>query len=189
MNEIVKIHETAVISKTAVIRGSGRLFIDAFVSIDDHVILDTGQGANGEIVLNPRTKIKAGSILRSYGGRMWIGTRTSIGEYCVIASHGGVSIGRECIFGPYVFVNAASHIIEGNEAFRFQGETAIGIIIKDGVWLGARCSVLDGVTIGARSVVGAHSLVLRNLPDDHVSLGQPAEPRRKIERSPHEGVR
>lgn len=120
---------------------------------------------------------------------MRIGDRTSIGEYSILASHGNLDVGSECMFGPYVFLNAASHIIDGPEPYRFQGEMALGIVVEDGVWLGARCSILDGVTVGERCVVGAHALVLDSLPPRSLAIGQPAYVQKKLGGTSNEGVR
>lgn len=158
--------------------GTGRIVIADFVEIHDGVHLDTGRG--GSITIGPRSKLKSGVILRAYGGALEIGRRTSIGEYSIIASHGGVAIGSNCMFGPYVFINAAEHIISGQDCYRFQGERAVGIVIEDGVWLGARVSVLDGVLIGARAVVGAHSLVVRDIAARALAVGTPTRTVRAI---------
>lgn len=189
MSSSVHIDATARLAGTVIIKGSGRLVIGPFAVVEDYVTLDLCSGAKSALIIGARSKIKTGSVLRTYGGRMEIGDRTSVGEFNMLAAHGGLTIGRQCMFGPYVFINAASHIIEGNEAFRFQGETARGVMIEDDVWLGARTSVLDGVRIGTRSVVGAHSLVLNDLPTRHVAFGQPARAQRTVERVSHEGVR
>ena len=113
---------------------------------------------------------------------MKIGPRTSIGEYNLLTAHGGLTVGADCMFGPYVFVNSASHIVDGSESFRFQGEMALGVSVGDNVWLGARSSVLDGVSIGSNCVVGAHSLVLKSLPSNVVAFGSPAQIQRTFER-------
>jgi acetyltransferase-like isoleucine patch superfamily enzyme len=182
------IHPDAKVSADVTILGTGRLIIEQFAVIESGVILDTGSSEGGRISIGSRAKIKSGSILRCYGGALDIGRRTSIGEFNLIASHGGVSIGSEGMFGPYVFINAASHIIEGTDHFRFLGETAIGISVGQGVWLGARSTVLDGVTIGDRSVIGAHSLVLDDVPSGYLAFGQPACIQRKIDRRDDEGI-
>lgn len=188
MNDRTVIDSTASVAGSVTIKGTGRLVIGPFAVVDEHVTLDLSSAPESQLLVGARSKIKTGAVLRTYGGRLEIGERTSVGEYNVLASHGGLTIGRHCIFGPYVFINAAAHIIEGADPYRFQGETARGIIIEDDVWLGARVSVLDGVTIGTRCVVGAHALVLSDLPARHVVFGQPAKPQRSIERMKHEDV-
>ena len=84
-----------------------------------------------------------------------------------------------CMFGPYVFVNAADHLTCGEDAYRFQGETTRGVVIEEGTWVGAKATILDGVHIGRRAVIGAHSLVNRDVADRSVAVGAPARIVRK----------
>ena len=183
------IHDSARLSPGASIVGNGRLEVGQFAVIEPGVTIDTGSSVDGLISIGSRSKIKTGSILKSYGGTLIVGRRTSIGEFNLIASHGDIKIGDECMFGPYVFLNAASHILDGNDQFRYLGETAVGISVGNGVWLGARSTILDGVSIGCRSVIGAHSLVLNDVPFGSLAFGEPARVQRKIDGNNHEGIR
>ena len=54
------------------------------------------------------------------------------------------------------------------------------VIIEDGAWIGARCMILKGVTIGARAVIGAGSVVTKSIPADVIAAGNPARVIRKI---------
>ena len=54
------------------------------------------------------------------------------------------------------------------------------IVIEDDVWIGAHCIVLKGVTIGARSIIGAGSVVTKSIPDDCVAAGNPCKVIRNI---------
>ncbi len=56
----------------------------------------------------------------------------------------------------------------------FQGGTSEGIIIEDNVWIGAGVIILDGVRIGANAVLGAGSVVTKDIPPDAVCVGVPA---------------
>lgn len=82
-----------------------------------------------------------------------------------------VNIGGDC-----KFYDSDMHSIEYH--YRMESpDTHIKsapIHIKEGAWIGAHCIILKGVTIGARSVVGAGSVVTRNVPDNEVWAGNPA---------------
>ena len=84
------------------------------------------------------------------------------------------------MFGPYVFVNAADHLKCAEEPYRFQGETTRGIVIGEGTWIGAKATILDGVHIGQRAVIGAHALVNRNVSDRSMAVGTPARTVRQV---------
>lgn len=169
-----------VISETASISPDVRFFGDGEIIIGDHVVIEsqtelhaTGKGL---IIVESRSKIKGSCYLKCYGGKIFLGHRATIGEFSIIAGHGDVEIGDYCMLAPYVMLNAASHILSGDEPYRFQGEITKGIRLHENVWLGARTTVLDGVTIGRNVVVGAHSLVNRDLADNLTVAGTPARP-------------
>ena len=109
---------------------------------------------------------------------------------------GLVEIGHHCQFGPYVSMNAGgssitvgnrvgiSHlttIFAGQHVFDDparpifeQGTTHEGVTIEDDCWIGAKSVILDGVTIGHGSVVGAGAVVTESLPPLSIAVGIPA---------------
>jgi acetyltransferase-like isoleucine patch superfamily enzyme len=141
--------------------------------LEDYVLLDSGMSRDALIVVEPRSKLKHGSVLRAYDGYVHIGKHTSIGEYSVLAGHGGLEVGDAVIIGGHCYLSAADHIYWGEGPIRFQGETARGIRVGEGAWLGARTVVLDGVKIGERCVVGAGSVVTKDLQADMICMGTP----------------
>ena len=171
------------ISDSAIVSSEVRFFGNGNIVIGDHVVVERGTELHvtggGIIELASRSKIKGRCYLKCYGGRVAIGHRTTIGEFSILAGHGGIEIGDFCMLAPYVMLNAASHILDGQEPYRFQGEKAMGIKLHNNVWLGARSTVLDGVSIGEGVVVGAHSLVNRDLAKKLTVVGSPARPIQK----------
>ena len=93
----------------------------------------------------------------------------SVGSYD-LAGHGGLVIDDAVIIGGHCYFTVADHRYG---AYRFQGETAVGIWIGRGAWFGARCVVLDGVTVGEGCVIGAGAVVTKNLRGNMVCLGAP----------------
>lgn len=164
---------TARVAPNAIMRGRGRVLLGEYVSIEDHVLMDTGQALDSTIEIGARSKVKYGAVLRTYDGAIRIGRRTSIGEYTVIAGHGGVEIGEAVIIAAHCSLSASEHIFSGDGAVRFQGETATGIRVCDGAWVGAGCAILDGVRIEEYAVIGAGSVVTRSLPADAICVGAP----------------
>ena len=59
-------------------------------------------------------------------------------------------------------------------AIREQGETRIGVTIEDGVWIGSRATILDGVTVGHNSIVAASCIVNKSVPPYSIVGGVPA---------------
>lgn len=144
--------------------------------------------ASGLTLLHPeRMKIGEGiSILRnsvlevcSPKGLLEIGNGVSIGEYCHLTAAGKVSIGDGVLFGRFVLITDNSH---GNtdtaEALRLpplerpviaSGDVTIG----DNVWLGDKVTVLPGVKIGNNSIIGANSVVTKDIPAYSIAAGNP----------------
>lgn|SRR3990167_2708521 len=116
----------------------------------------------------------------SINGFIKIGDNSFIMDYCVLHGHGGITIGNDVLIGPHTMIVAGSHIFENpNVLIRLQGEIYKGIVIEDDVWIGAHCSILDGVVIGEGSVIGANSLVNKSIPPYSVAYGNPCKIIRK----------
>jgi acetyltransferase-like isoleucine patch superfamily enzyme len=114
-------------------------------------------------------------MILSHGGDIVIGDDCSVNPYSILYGHGGLKIGDK--------VRIASHtvIIPGNHKFGRvdipifrQGVTMKGIVIDDDVWIGANCTILDGVSIGKGAVIGAGSVVTRDVEPFSVVAGVPA---------------
>lgn len=108
-----------------------------------------------------------------------IGSQSFINYGTSIAATKHVRIGRRCNIGTYVIMmDNDFHCIEPER--REQMPPSAPIILEDNVWLGARVVVLRGVTIGEGSVIGAGSVVVRDIPPRCVAAGVPARVIRKI---------
>jgi len=104
------------------------------------------------------------------GGTLEIGDRTFINYGVSISAHQSVRIGSSCLLGTYVNImdNAWHDIVD-----RRQVPPSRPVILEDRVWLGNRVIVLPGVTIGHDSVVGAGSVVTKDMPARCVAAGNP----------------
>jgi maltose O-acetyltransferase len=115
----------------------------------------------------------------NFGYRTRIGEGGFINSGAVLLDDGGITIGSHILIGPNVQLLTSGHPIEAAE--RMSAITlAKPIVIGDQVWIGGGAIVLGGVTIGDRSVVGAGSVVTRDVPADTVVAGNPARVLRAI---------
>lgn len=106
-------------------------------------------------------------------GTLEIGERSFINYGCSIAAQQLVRIGPRCNIGTYVIMmDNDFHRLEPER--RHEQPESAPIVLEENVWLGARVIVLRGVTIGAGSVVGAGSLVTRDIPPRSLAVGSPA---------------
>ncbi len=105
-----------------------------------------------------------------------IGKGTFIGPYVTIAGPGNVSIGNNCLIAAHSGIFANNHIYaDTTKPIGSQGVTCRGITIEDDCWLGSGVKVLDRVTIGHGSVIGAGSVVTKNIPPFSIAVGVPAK--------------
>jgi acetyltransferase-like isoleucine patch superfamily enzyme len=164
---------TAHVHETVVVRGCGEIEIGEFAVVEPHVTLDTGGSRAARITLGDRAKLKQGAVIRTYGGDISIGDRVSIGEYTVLAGHGGIAIGATTIVSAHCYLGASGHIFSGKVPIRFQGESARGIRLEQDVWVGAQVVIQDGVRIESGAVIGSGAVVTRSMPSSSICYGVP----------------
>jgi acetyltransferase-like isoleucine patch superfamily enzyme len=156
------------------------------VRLGKGVYLDQGvylHALPGGITIGDGTFIMHHAMLHVFNFRnlpraaITIGRNCFIGEFNVVRGQGGVYIGDDVYTGPMVQIVAVNHVYDDpNRPIREQGITARGITIEDDVWIGAGAAVLDGVTIGRGSVIGAGSIVASDIPSYSIAVGTPAKP-------------
>lgn len=107
----------------------------------------------------------------------YIGKNVSINRFVTIdASDGEITIGNDCMIGPYVLMRAADHRFDDlSQLVICQGHTSGKIIIEDNCWIAGHVTITRDVTIGSGSVIGANSVVTKNIPANSVAAGNPAK--------------
>ena len=115
--------------------------------------------------------------------RIRIGEGTFLNLGVQVAALGLVEIGAHCMFANGCFISDADHRFDDPtrpvpwQGFTSRGPTRIG----DNVWCGANVVITSGVTVGERCVIGANSVVTRDLPPHSIAVGAPARPLKTIE--------
>jgi maltose O-acetyltransferase len=114
-----------------------------------------------------------------YGSNITIGDNVFFNFNCVILDVMQVTIGSRSLFGPYVQIYTPLHQMNYKE--RASGlECGNFIKIGDDVWIGGGAVICPGVTIGDRTVIGAGSVVTRDVPSDVFAAGNPCRVIRKL---------
>ena len=90
-----------------------------------------------------------------------------------------MTIWDDCFIGPNVSIYTACHSTDPVER-NTRNEWARPVKIGDNVWIGGSVTILPGVTIGSNVTVGAGSVVVNDIPDNCVAVGNPARVVRKI---------
>ena len=114
-----------------------------------------------------------------YGSNITLGDNVYFNFNCVVLDVAPVTIGSNVLFGPGVQIYAATHPL--NAAVRRTGlEAGKPIVIGDDVWIGGGAILCPGIRIGSRTVIGAGSVVTRDIPDDAVAAGNPCRVLREL---------
>ena len=114
-----------------------------------------------------------------YGYNIHAGKDVFLNFNCVILDCARVSIGAYTQFGPHAQIYAATHPLPADDRRR-QLEYAKPVSIGEDCWIGGNVVICPGVTIGDRCVIGAGSVVTKDMPDDTVAAGNPAWPIRTL---------
>jgi len=109
-----------------------------------------------------------------YGFTTAVGDRSFINYGAVILDSAPVRIGNDCQIGPGVQILTATHPLDAATR-RARWESALPITIGDGAWLGAGVIVCPGVSIGEETVIGAGSVVTRDIPPRVLAAGNPCK--------------
>jgi len=115
-----------------------------------------------------------------YGYNLILGEKVFFNFNCVVLDVAQVQIGNRTLLGPNVQIYTASHPMDYQ--VRASGlEYAKPITIGEDVWIGGSAIICAGVTIGDRSVIGAGSVVTRDIPNDVFAAGNPCRVIRQLD--------
>lgn len=132
-------------------------------------------------------------LLGGVGDEVWIeppirfayGSKTKIGNHfyanfnLVVVDDISVTIGDYVMIAPNVTITATGHPVHPD--LRLNGDQfSFPVVIEDHVWIGSNVVILPGVTIGRNSVIGAGSIVTKDIPQDVVAAGNPCRILRPI---------
>jgi acetyltransferase-like isoleucine patch superfamily enzyme len=163
-----------VFGRGLVIRSPKRISLGERVMIDDGVVLDA-KGATSSIQLGNQILLGRQSILSCNEAQIRIGDFVSIGPFCFFACKSLIEIGSNVSIGSGAQLMAGGHAADDPDVPVIrQARTAKGITIHDGAWIGTGAIILDGVSVGHNSVVGAGAVVNKDVPPWTVVLGNPA---------------
>jgi len=152
-----------------------RIRVDSGCSIGRGCALRANSDAPVGVWLAADVCLKDGVLLNANQGRVEVHERSWLGPYCVVYGNAGVRIGRDTMIGAHTVITSVGHESHRlDEPMRTQPLVLAPIVIEDDVWIGAHCSILPGVTIGHGAIVGAGSVVTRDVAPYSIVTGVPA---------------
>jgi len=166
-----------ILGRNVTIRHAGNIHLGENVTIDDNCLIDArGAGERG-VVIEDGAIVNRGCTIQAKAGYVRIGTRTSIGANSVIVSQDGVDIGEAVLTAGDVSISTGLyHYGQRDLPVMDQGAYTKGPVhIGRHSWLGSSVTILDGVSLGEGVIIGAGSVVNKDLPAFTVSVGVPAK--------------
>ncbi len=133
-------------------------------------------GSSSKVVIGDCVELDRGIDIKiHHDGEVEIGDRTYIGPYTCLSGN-YIKIGKDCLIASHSGIYANNHgLADPTLKIREQDSTYKGIVIEDDCWLGSGVRVLDGVTIGQGSVIGAGAVVTKDIAPYSVAVGVPAK--------------
>lgn len=137
-----------------------------YISVGSHVLIRDGV----------RIEVIRDWFGESFNGSLSIGDDTTIEQRCHIVCAGKLSIGSECVISANVFISDCHHVYKDiNIQVLKQSLEVRETKICDQAFIGYNAVIMPGVTIGRHSIVGANSVVTKNVDDFTVVAGNPAK--------------
>ena len=136
---------------------------------------DIGKGKNAKFTIGAWVWIGSGCAFRAHEGHLSIGRKTTFGGNNTINCYQRVDIKEECLFADNIYIVDFDHwYLDPNMSIRSQGIRKEDIVMGPNVWVAEKATILRGTTIGEGAVIGAMSLVIRDVPPYAVVGGVPA---------------
>jgi acetyltransferase-like isoleucine patch superfamily enzyme len=167
-----------VLGRNICIRHPGRIALGRGVMIDDSCVLDAKGESSEGITIGDGVAVARDTILSCKGGSIEIGDNSNLSAKCLLMSETKLTIGKNVLVAGMCYIVAGgNHGMDRTDIPIIQQPMVDkgGVRIGDNCWLGARVTVLDGVTIGNDAVIGAGAVVTRDVPDFAVAAGVPAK--------------
>lgn len=173
-----RVGESVTFGTNVVLRHPHKIFIGNNVVIDDHCLLDAKGINNAGIFIGDGVFVGRNSILSCKDGDIRLKDGVNIGFNCEVFSSGSVTVGENTLIAAYCYLIGGGNydLTRVDVPFAEQDELTSkgGIQVERNVWIGANVKVLDGLTIGHDSAIGAGAVVTGSIPAFSVAAGVPA---------------
>lgn len=172
-----KVGSNVVFGRGITLRHPDKICLGSNVIIDDYCVLDAKGSEYSSITIGDGVFIGRNSIIYCKDGSIDIQSRANISANCQIFSNKKLVIGKGTLIAAY------SYLMSGG---RYEYRSAVPLADQDGYskgptligancWLGAKSVVLDGVSIGDNTVIGAGAVVTKDIAADEIAFGTPAQ--------------
>ena len=161
----------------SIFKGYKRISIGKLNIFQDYsrVIID-GYSNKQNIIIGNQNTISSFATLRSHGGYIKIGNKNFIGERVQIQGRGGVEIGSRCMIAANTFISSSNHDFQNPLSDSYlRKEIPKKTKIDDFVWIGANVTIVAGVTIEHHVIIGAGTVVTKDVKAYSMVVGNPGK--------------
>lgn len=181
-----KVGRFAMILKGVDLRGCPSISLDEKVKLRKNVSIRVFYSHN-RIHFGYNTSVHEYAIIKSKGGDVFVDRNSFISSFVNISAKGDVHIGKNVMLANGCRLETGTHgLLDLDVPMKEQSTESSGIFIGDDCWLGAGVKVVDNVKIGHGSVIGAGSVVTKDIPPFSIAAGAPAHVLRKRTDQNHE---
>ena len=171
-----KVGRNVTFGTNVVLRHPQKIFIGDNVVIDDNVVLDAKGSDNEGLFIGDGVFVGRNTILSCKNGDIILDDNVNIGFNCEIFSASRVRVGKNTLLAAYTYLVGGTHHFDRTDIPILQQErSSQGINVGENGWLGAHVVVFDGVKIGNECIIGAGSVINRDVPDWKIAAGMPAK--------------
>ena len=132
-------------------------------------------GDNVSILNEARLEAITGHGNETFNGKLIIGSGTSIEQNCHIIAADELTIGERCMFSAYIYIADCNHHYAIGQDIHKTGLEIKKTKIGDDVFIGIGAKIMPGVTIGNNCIIGANSVVTKDIPNYCIAAGIPAK--------------
>ncbi|AUC74742.1 acyltransferase [Olleya sp. Bg11-27] len=145
------------------------------ISIGSNVKITPFLWRDSKLLISLNNNSIKSNVLIQGSGKLTLGENSFIGQFSVIGVNDSITIGENVMIAQSVSIRDTDHAFSNiDKPMLFQGITTAPVVIEDNVWLGHGVVVTKGVTIGSGAIVGANSVVTKDVPKMAIVGGVPA---------------
>jgi len=174
------IGKNVIFGRNMTIRHPHKISIENNAVFDDNTVIDAKGPSNQGIQIGNNFTMGRNSALVCKNGDITIGDNVNIttNVNLMVSENGKIKVGNNIDIGAFTHFSANSYNFESTEILPSaqEGKVSKGIEIEDLVWIASHVCILDGVTLKKGSIIGAGSVVTKDVPEYYIAMGIPAKP-------------
>lgn len=164
------------IHRTSIINNPKNIKMGRSCRLEPFCIIKGGANSDSGLFIGDNVIIKNGAYVSACNSIISISNFAFIGAYSWTGGKGNIKIGTNTMISINCVLISSNHDYQNIPVPYYSGEEIIGdITIGNNVWIGSSSVILPGVKIGDGSVIGAGSIITKDIPQDSMAFGNPAK--------------